>query len=127
MAEYPDAEAVVITLLAQATGVPAYGKLPPRFTPPGFLVTAIGGEDDGFIYSATVEVQTFGATRAERRQLTSAAVEAVHGVRNTLVGGVLADRALITVPPQDIPASDPDVRASVFTAQFEFRRPRTAF
>jgi hypothetical protein len=84
-------------------------------------VRRIGGSDDRISDYPRVDVETFGATRADAWPLAeSIRQRLISGPQRTAHG--LIDRATTEVGPQEIPYDDPDVRRVLATYRLSTRR-----
>ncbi|MBM4686250.1 hypothetical protein GS532_21195 [Rhodococcus hoagii] len=118
--EFPDAETVVMDLLAQV----AYTcTMVDKDTPmPHIRVARTGGTDDDVTDSPEVEVECFARTGAEAKSMAKQCRKLIDGAGATNVNGVLVDDASCLVGFMQIPDIDPDDRRLVGVFQFEFRR-----
>lgn len=114
---YPDAEAVVMTLLEpRALTVTS---LPPGFDPPIILVERVGGAPDLENYSdyPQVQVTTYGVNRPEAWAIAALCQVDILASPLTVVAGVLIEDATIRVGGEQQPDLDPDDRRVSFTCQ----------
>jgi hypothetical protein len=127
---FPDAEAVVMTLLATIPGVTAVTATPPQITGPVVQVNRVGGADDLITDYPRVQVALFypvaapgdtDAAWALAQQIT----QLVLAARCTTVAGALVDQAVTVTPVQQVPNDNPNVRRIVAVYQLAFRRPRS--
>lgn len=87
---FPDAEAVVATVIETATGLPAEDSVPnPR--PDQFfriLRTPGGGRRNRYVDTATIVVESYGNNRDTAHDNAQAARTAINAARATVVDGV---------------------------------------
>ena len=121
---FPDAEAVVMDLLAPlgttVTSTPA------EINGPLIRVQRVGGADDGITDRARIEVLCYHQTRPLATALASECRRLIGAAGCTVVGGVLIDRAYSEVAPVNEIYRNPDVRAVPAVYRFEWRRPRAS-
>lgn len=122
LAQYPDAEQVVLDLLSTvATTVSA---LPPGvLAAPLIEVSRRGGSTDLVTDTATVVIQCYAPTRQAAWANALQCVQVILAARRQAVNGVLIDATGIPIGPQQIPYDDPNLRRVAFTARLTFRRP----
>lgn len=127
LAAWPDAEAVVMTMLegiaATVTSTPA------EITAPMIRVQRIGGSDDFVTDYPRMSVTVFYPLLAEGDTAAAHAMaeqvrQTIIGSQNTVVGGVLIDRASTATPAAQEPYENPGVRFIPAAFQLEWRRPR---
>lgn len=128
---FPDAEDVVMALLA--------GRAPTTTTTdeeleedaPVIQVTRVGGVDDGISDRPLVEVAVFAKTYDVARKLARDCAVTILASAATLVvtedfpGGVLIDKAETAASPLRVPYGNPDLQRKIATYRFVWRRPRT--
>lgn len=123
LAPFPDAETVVMDLLAQVA--PTVTATPADFTPPLIRVQRVGGSDDRITDMPRVEVACYGADRPQAWQLIEQCRRVILGSYGTTVDGVLIDSARTDNPPTQLPyATTEDTRRVVAYFRFAWRRPR---
>jgi hypothetical protein len=120
---WPDAELVMLDLL-EATGAPTVTATDETLTPPVIQVARIGGSDDGITDRPRVEVECFGATRAQAWALAEQCRQLILAASAASVNGALIDRAVSETPAQQLPYANPDVRRVAAVYRLSLRRPR---
>lgn len=121
LAPYTDAEAVVLSLLAELA--PTVTQLPDDITHPVIQVQRVGGVDDGHTDFPRIEVQVFAPTRREAWALSLRAQQVVLAAARTVVDGALIDGAETVTPAQQVPYGNPDTRRVLATYELALRRP----
>lgn len=128
---WPDAERVVMAMLAGIPGVAAIvTATPAQFTGPTVQVGRIGGSDDFVTDYPRVQVAVFYPIAVEGDTDAAWALaghiqQVIIASRNTTVGGALVDNAVTATPAVQAPYESPTVRRIVAVYQLAFRRPRT--
>lgn len=133
LAPWPDAELVVMDLLA------GYGSTvtatPPEQIPPGMIqVERIGGPDDGVTDKPRIKITCYGdRTRASAWALSREVQQAVLSAGGTMVTGrhtateyprgVLIDLARTATPPKQVPESGSGSRQIETVYEIHLRRP----
>lgn len=129
LAPFPDAEKVVMTLLAGVAPT-VVTSFPAQITGPAVRVNRVGGADDFFTDYPRIEVVLLypvtqsGDTDAAWA-LFGQIVQVVIAGRATTVAGALIDQAETFSPPQQLPYENQTIRRIVATFQLAFRRPRS--
>lgn len=127
---FPDAEDVVMALLAQRAPTTTSTDADLEEDAPVIQVTRVGGEDDGITDRPLVEVACFATTYDAARKLARDCLVTILGAPNTTVitedypAGVLIDKAETASAPVRVPYDNPDLRRKVATYRFAWRRPR---
>lgn len=123
LAPFPDAETVLMTMLAPVAHTVTSTPLP--LTPPMIRIQRVGGADDRVTDFPRIEVACYGANRAQAWDLAEQCRQTILASRATVVGGVLVDNATTDTPAQQIPYDAPDVRRVVAYYRLAWRRPRS--
>lgn len=122
--QYPDAEAVMCTLLEQIA--PTYTFLPDDWEDmlPVIQVNRVGGgiDADDVTDTARIQVAVFADDRATVWSLAARIRDAVTQSGGTAPGGVLIDRGSEAIAGQQVPDIDPDDRRVISTFNLEFRK-----
>lgn len=127
---FPDAEDVVMALLAQRAPTTTSTDADLEDETPVIQVTRVGGEDDGITDRPLVEVACFASTYDTARKLARDCLVTILAAPNTKVvtedypTGVLIDKAETASSPVRVPYDNPDLRRKVGTFRFAWRRPR---
>ena len=127
LAAFPDAETVMMTLLAPLVAVGRTGtSTPPDLESGAFVrVQRVGGTDDGVTDRPRVEVACFASTRAAAQALQAECRRVILAAGATAVAGVLIDRAVTDTGPVTPPRwENLDVRWVPAFYRLEWRRPR---
>jgi hypothetical protein len=129
LAPFPDAEKVVMTLLAGVAPT-VVTSFPAQISGAAVRVNRVGGVDDFFTDYPRIEVVLLypvtqsGDTDAAWA-LFGQIVQVVVAARCTTVAGALIDQAETFNPPQQLPYENQNIRRIVATFQLAFRRPRS--
>jgi hypothetical protein len=121
---WPDAELVMIDLLAPVPGE-VVTFTPASFAAPLVRVLRVGGEDDGITDYPQVEVTCFGATRPAAWSMAEQCRQIILASGGEAPGGVLIDFARTDTPAQQLPDPNPDLRVVTATYRLGMRRPFT--
>ncbi|MFJ2702975.1 hypothetical protein ACIO3R_07220 [Streptomyces sp. NPDC087428] len=109
--------AVISGVRARLPGARVTDELPDKLETrlPLVWVRVMGGGDDRVTDTATVDVQTFAATRAAMWELAEQARTAVHALAATHDSGqrVVIDDVTTAARPAEVPYGNPGVRRAV--------------
>lgn len=120
--EYADLELLVISWLRAETGRPASLTLVDfSSTAPRNRITAASGLDDTVTESVLVDVESFGRSREEAKDLAFASRLAMLRLQGDISGGWLVDRVRVAVRPTRRSYDNPDVHRVVATYRVEIR------
>ena len=127
LAGFPDAELVVMDLLAPV-GVTVTAT-DENLMPPVVLVQRMGGPDDGVTDRPRVQVACFGASRPAAWALAEQARQIVLAAGGTVVTGtnvtnVFVDSTRTETPSVQLPDRNQNVRAVTAVYRLSYRRPR---
>lgn len=117
---FPDAEAVVMTLLEPVA--PTVTSTPESLVTQVIRVQRVGGSDDGITDYPRMEIACYGTNRAEAWELAEQCRRVILASVRTEVDGVLIDNARTDNPPTQIPYANPDVRRVIAYYRFAWRR-----
>lgn len=125
LAPFPDAETVVMDLLAQVA--PTVTATPADLTPPVIRVNRVGGSDDGITDTPRMEIACYGVDRPQAWYLSEQCRQIILSAYGVMVGDVLIDSTRTDNPPTQVPyAATEDTRRVVSYYRLGWRRPRSA-
>lgn len=118
---YPDAESVVTEILSSVTPV-VVTELQSDFPPPAVQVQRTGGSDNGITDRPTIEVTSYGGTRAEAWQLDEKCRQLILAAGGTVRAGSLIDSTRTATPAQQLPDPRDDLRIVTSSYRLSMRR-----
>lgn len=122
LAAFPDAEDIGLALLETlATTVLA---TPVDLVTPLIVVRRVGGGDNKITDQPRLQVQVYGSTRAQARDLSELCRQTVLASSATLVAGVSIDQAVTESGPTFVDYGQPGIHRYIATYRLEYRRPR---
>lgn len=121
LAPFPDIEKVVRDIV-EPLATP-YTELPTSFPVPAVRITRTGGRDDGVTDYPTVEITTYGSSRAEAWEVDGLIRQRVLASGATAVNNVVVDFAKTVTPTQQLPDPREDIRVVTSSYRFGLRRP----
>lgn len=124
LAAFPDAEDVGLDLFADLG--PTVLVTPATLVPPLIVVRKVGGYDTYVTDRCRLQVQTFGSTHVQARDLAEACRQRVLAAPAgpSLVAGVVIDRTFTDSAPVFVDYGQPSIHRFVATYRLEFRRTR---
>jgi hypothetical protein len=118
---FPDAEDIGLDLLASLG--PTVLVTPATLVPPLIVVRRVGGFDSYITDRARLQVQCFGSTHVQARDLAEACRQKVLAAPGAdLVAGVAVDRAVTESAPTFVDYGQPSIHRYVATYRLEVRR-----
>lgn len=126
LAPYPDAELVMLDLLAPVAATVTHTD--DHLKAPTVQVQRIGGSDNGITDQPRIQVTCYGSTRAQAWQLAEQCRQIVLATGGTAVSGdnvtgVLIDSTRTVTPAQQLPERNPDLRVVSGAYLLTMRRP----
>lgn len=122
LAGWTDAEDVALAILDPLG--PAVLQTPVDLELPLTVVRCVGGFDDRITFAARLQVQTYGATRVQARDLAELTRQTFLASPNTMAAGISIDRAVTEQAPSFVDYGQPGVHRYIATYRVEYRRPR---
>lgn len=119
---YPDVEDIGLALF-EPLGDTVLAR-PTTLSPPLIQVSRVGGRDDGLTDRPRLEVQTFGATRLQARDLAEQCRQHAYASVATLVAGASIDLVETLAGPRWVADDNPAVQRYIATYRLEYRRSR---
>lgn len=121
LAAFPDAEDIGLDLFGSlATTVLV---TPSTLLPPLIVVRRVGGYDTYITDQCRLQVQTFGSTHAQARDLAETCRQKVLAAPGAaLVAGVIIDRTVTESAPVFVDYGQPAIHRYVATYRVEYRR-----
>ncbi len=118
---FPDAEDVGLDLLSGlATTVLA---TPATLVPPLIVVTRVGGSDDYITDVCRMQIQCFGNSHVQARNLAEACRQKIlASPGDEVVAGAIIDRAVTDAAPVFVDYGQPSIHRYVASFRLEFRR-----
>lgn len=123
LAAWADAEDIGLELLEEA-GAPVVLATPVELNPPLTVVRCVGGTDDRITNVARLQIQSYGRTRVEARDLAELSRQVVLASGATSVAGTSIDRARTEQAPSFVDYGQPGIHRYIATYRIEYRRPR---
>lgn len=121
LAAFPDAEDVGLDLFASLG--PTVLVTPATLTPPLIVVRRVGGVDTYITDVCRMQVQCFGGTHVQARDLAEACRQkALASPGASLVAGVAIDRAVTESAPTFVDYGAPSIHRYIATYRLELRR-----
>lgn len=121
LAVFPDAEDVGLALFEGLA--PTALVIPATLVPPLIVVRRVGGYDDYITDRSRLQVQCFGGAHAQARDLAEACRQKILAApAESLVAGVIVDRAGTDSAPTYVDYEQPSIHRYVATYRLEFRR-----
>lgn len=118
---FPDAEQIGLDLLASLGSTVLV--TPATLVPPLIVVRRVGGQDSYITDRCRLQVQTFGNTHIQARDLAEACRQKVLASPGAdLVAGVAVDRAATESAPVFVDYGQPSIHRYVATYRLDFRR-----
>jgi hypothetical protein len=122
LAAFPDAEDIGLELLAGLA--PTYLATPVTLSPPLIVIRRVGGYDNKVTDIPRLQVQTFGNTHVQARDLAEACRQTILASPATPVVGVSIDQAITETAPVFVDYGQPAIHRYVGTYRLEYRRTR---
>lgn len=121
LAAFPDAEDIGLDLLASLG--PTVLVTPATLVPPLIVVRRVGGYDTYITDRCRLQVQCFGSTHVQARDLAEACRQKVLASPGAaLVAGFIIDRATTDSAPVFVDYEQPSIHRYVATYRLEYRR-----
>jgi hypothetical protein len=122
LAAFPDAEDIGLELLTDLGTTVLV--TPATLVPPLIVVRRVGGYDTYITDRCRLQVQTFGSTHVQARDLAEACRQKVLAApaADALVAGVSIDRAVTESAPVFVDYGQPSIHRYVATYRLEYRR-----
>lgn len=121
LAAFPDAEDIGLDLLAGLG--PTVLVTPVTLVPPLIVVRRVGGYDTYITDRCRLQVQAFGSTHVQARDLAEACRQKVLAAPGAaLVAGFVIDRAVTDSAPTFVDYGQPSIHRYVATYRLEYRR-----
>lgn len=124
LAAWADVEDIGLELL-EAAGAPTVLATPVDLVPPLTVVRCVGGTDDRITNAARIQVQSYGRTRIEARDLAELSRQVVLAAPNTAVAGVSIDRTSTEQSPSFVDYGQPGIHRYIAAYRIEYRRARS--
>jgi hypothetical protein len=122
LAAFPDAEDIGLELLASVAATALV--TPVELEPPLIVVRRVGGANEYFTDRPRLQVQAFGASHAQARDLAEQARQLILAAPATTVAGASIDRTWTESAPVFVDYGTPAVHRYIATYRLEYRRPR---
>ena len=122
LAAFPDAEDLGLALLEPLA--PTALATPVDLRPPLVVVRRIGGGDNKITDQPRLQVQAYGSTRVQARDLAELCRQTILASPATKVAGVNIDRAVTESGPAFVDYGQPGIHRYIATYRLEYRRPR---
>lgn len=97
---------------------------PVDLQPPLTVVRCITSSNDWITTRPRLQVQTYGGTHAQARDMAEQGRQLVLASPNTVVAGASIDYASVEQAPVYVDYGHPDIHRYIATYRFEYRRPR---
>lgn len=118
---FPDGEDIGLDLLAGLA--PTVLVTPVELNPPLIVIRRVGGSDDYITDRCRLQVQTFGSTHIQARDLAEACRQKILAAPGAaLVAGFVIDRAVTDSAPAYVDYGLPSIHRYIATYRLEFRR-----
>lgn len=118
---WTDAEDIGLELLA-AAGAPTVLFTPVDLVPPLTVVRCIGGTDDRVTNIARIQVQSYGSTRVQARDLAENSRQIVLAAAATSVAGTSLDQTRTEQSPSFVDYGQPGIHRYIAVYRLEYRR-----
>jgi hypothetical protein len=122
LAAFPDVEDLALVLLAPVGATVL--ATPTVITPPMVQIRRVGGTDDLITDSPRIQVDCFGGTRVQARDMAETCRQLILAAPGTAVGPVSVDAARTEAAPTYMGYGDPNIQRYVGTYRLALRRPR---
>lgn len=122
LAAFPDAEDIGLALLEPAGTVVL--ATPVDLNPPLIVVRRVGGGDNRITDQPRLQIQAYGTTRVQARDLAEECRQLILASPATAVAGTSVDRAVTESGPAFVDYGQPGIHRYIATYRLEYRRPR---
>lgn len=122
LAAWTDAEDIAMDLL-DPTGIVVLAT-PVNFQPPLTVVRCVGGSDDYITARARLQVQSYGRTRVEARDLAELSRQVMLASPATVAAGIGVDYVSTEQAPSFVDYGQPGIHRYIAVYRVEYRRPR---
>lgn len=119
---WSDAEDVGLALLDPLG--PAVLQVPVNLEPPLTVLRCVGGWDDKITFAARLQVQSYGVTRVQARDLAELTRQTILACPAEPVAGISVDFAATEQAPSFVDYGQPGIHRYIGTYRIEYRRPR---
>lgn len=122
LAAFPDAEDIGLAMLESAA--PTVLATPVDLNPPLIVIRRVGGGDNRITDQPRLQIQAYGSTRLQARDLAEECRQLVLASPATQVAGVSIDNAFTESGPAFVDYGQPSIHRYIATYRLEYRRPR---
>lgn len=116
-----DVEDVALELL-EAAGAPTVLATPVEMTLPLTVVRCLGGNDDRITNRSRIQVQSYGSTRVQARDLAELSRQLIIAAPATTVAGASIDYTSTEQLPSFVDYGQPGVHRYIAMYRIEYRR-----